>query len=106
MASRKIRINGRLVTDPRQTRAGRTLRAQVLRDEPTCQLRLPGICTLLATTLGHIKAVETHPELALVRSNVRGECWPCNKAKGSLPDELLKLDQGQGDTPPALSVFD
>lgn len=78
----------------------------MLREEPTCRLRLPGICTTVATTGGHIKPVETHPELALVRSNVRGECWPCNRAKGTLPDELLRLDVGQGDTPPALSVFD
>ena len=108
MPTRRILINGVLRIDPRHTRAWRRLRKQVLDAEPLCRLRLPGICTVVATTAGHIKPVETHPELALERTNVRGECWPCNKAKGTLPDELLRLDDRDQEPPdrPALDVFD
>lgn len=103
MPARRILIHGKLTIDPRHTRAWRRLRALVLREEPICRLRFPGICTGASTTADHIKPVETHPELALVRSNVRGTCWPCNKAKGSMPDELIRLVAD--DTPDALEVF-
>jgi 5-methylcytosine-specific restriction endonuclease McrA len=86
---------------PFQTRAGRKLRDQVVREEPTCRLALPGICTTRSTTADHIRPFKTHPELGMVRSNLRGVCEPCNRAKGTLPDELLARDT----TSEALSIF-
>lgn len=88
--------------DPRDTRAWRALRDQVVREEPSCRLRFTGICTVTSTTADHIKPVETHPELAMDRANLRGACKACNKARGSAPDEVLRL--GEGDSP-ALSIF-
>lgn len=101
MASRKIMINGVLRTDPRQTRAWRVLRDQVVGDEPTCRLRIPGICTTVSTTADHIRTVEEAPELALKRDNLRGACEPCNRARHTLPDEALNHDPPS----PALEVF-
>ncbi len=40
--------------NPWQTREARKLRARVLREEPTCRLRLPG-CTGVSTTVDHIQ---------------------------------------------------
>lgn len=87
---------------PFQTRAGRKLRDRVVREEPTCRLALPGICTTVSTTADHIKPWSTHPELGMVRSNLRGVCDPCNRAKGTLPDELLARGDDNGD---ALGIF-
>lgn len=89
MPSRKILINGVLRTDPRQTRAWRRLRDQVIREEPTCRLQFPGICTVVSTRADHIRSVDEAPELALVRSNCRGACDPCNRARSTVPDEAL-----------------
>lgn len=91
------------MADPRHTRRWRKLRDQVIREEPVCRLALPGICTRWSTTGDHIKPVETHPHLALVRSNVQGACGPCNHARGNLPLELLAQAD---DRPPALDIFD
>lgn len=88
--------------DPRQTRAWRKLRDQVVREEPTCWLQLPGICTAASTTADHVQPVKARPDLALVRSNLRGACEPCNRARGNTPVESLRLVQDQ---PPALSIF-
>lgn len=93
---------GHAMTDPRRTRAWRKLRDQVVREEPVCRLQFPGICTGVSTTGDHIIAVEERPDLALVRSNVRGVCWPCNKRRGSMPDALLRLDRAE---PDALKIF-
>lgn len=89
--------------DPRSTRAWRRLRDQVIREEPICRLQFPGICTRISTTGDHIIPVEVRPDLALVRSNVRGTCWPCNHARGSMPDELIRFTEA--DVPPALEIF-
>lgn len=88
---------------PFQTRAGRKLRDQVVREEPTCRLALPGICTTVSTTADHIKPFSTHPELGMIRSNLRGACGPCNRARGTLPDELIDRGDTSGD---ALSIFE
>lgn len=90
------------MSDPRQTRAWRKLRDQVVREEPDCQLQIADVCTRVSTTGDHIIPVAARPDLALVRSNVRGACWPCNKARAGLPDSsLIKGDAG----PPALELF-
>lgn len=63
------------------TRKWRTLRDQVVREEPVCQLRLPG-CTIISETADHIKTRKTHPHLTYVRQNLRGSCIPCNRRRG------------------------
>lgn len=89
-------------SDPRRTRAWRKLRDQVVREEPICRLQFPGICTHVSTTGDHIATVEQRPDLALIRSNIRGACAPCNRARNTTPDSALRLDRP---TPPALDVF-
>jgi 5-methylcytosine-specific restriction endonuclease McrA len=101
MATRKLLVNGVWVSDPRNSRAWRRLRDQVVAEEPTCRLRFPGICSVVATTADHIVAVSASPELCMVRSNLRGSCEPCNQARRSVPDEALRLD-GESE---ALSIF-
>lgn len=103
MPARRVKVNGIERIDPRHTRAWRKLRDQVVREEPTCRLRFPGICTGASTTGDHIQPVTTHPELALVRANVRGACGPCNDARRNVPDESLRL--GNHEQPAALDVF-
>lgn len=60
------------------------LRDQVVREEPFCQLRLPG-CTLKSTTADHINPVKYRPDLKFVRVNLRGSCRSCNMKRGSRP---------------------
>jgi 5-methylcytosine-specific restriction endonuclease McrA len=36
-----------------------------------------------ATQVDHVRPKSKFPELALVRSNLRPVCWPCNKRKGA-----------------------
>lgn len=80
------------MTTPRRrrggTRASQRLRAEVLREESTCWLRLEG-CTIVATQIDHIYPVSDHPELELVRSNCRGACRSCNQRRGRLPVDAL-----------------
>jgi 5-methylcytosine-specific restriction endonuclease McrA len=95
-------INGTLVSDPRNSRAWRKLRDQVVRDEPTCRLRFPRICTLVSTTADHIVPVVEAPELVMTRSNLRGACTPCNEARRNVPNEALRLGGEQSE---ALSIF-
>lgn len=102
MASRRVLINGAWVIDPRETHEWKhKLKPQVIREEPTCRLRFPGICTVVSTTADHIVPVSERPELALVRTNCRGSCAPCNDARRTVPDEALIL----GATSEALSIF-
>lgn len=90
------------MADPRQTRRWRKLRDRVVREEPVCWLQLES-CTRWSTTGDHIIPVEVRPDLALVRSNVRGACGSCNHKRGSLPVEALR----RGDErPAALDIFD
>jgi 5-methylcytosine-specific restriction endonuclease McrA len=102
MPARRVVIDGVEQIDPRHTRAWRRLRDQVVSEEPTCRLRFPAICTLVSTTAAHIRPVITHPELALVRSNVEGACTPCNEASGTLPRGSLVIGEPES---AALSIF-
>lgn len=70
------------VADPRRTAAWQRLSRQVIREEPDCQVRLPG-CTGVSTTADHIVEVDVRPDLALVRGNVRGCCGHCNSSRGA-----------------------
>lgn len=101
MPTRKVLIDGHWVIDPRQTRAWTRLKDQVVREEPTCRLRFPGICTLKSTTADHIVPVSVDPKQALDRSNCRGSCEPCNTARRTVPDESLVLNVKSD----ALSIF-
>lgn len=104
MPARRVTINGRERIDPRHTRAWRKLRDQVVREEPVCRLQIANVCTGASTTAAHIKPVSTHPELALVRSNLEGACTECNEATGTLPRESIRL--GTTTQPAALDIFD
>jgi 5-methylcytosine-specific restriction endonuclease McrA len=75
--SRRLIINGREQIDPRETRAWRRLRDQVVIEEPICRLQLD-CCTGWSQTADHIVPVIERPDLALVRDNLRGACHPCN----------------------------
>lgn len=101
MATARVVINGVERIDPRQTRAWRKLKAQVVSEEPTCRLRIPTICTLVSTTGDHIVPVMERPDLALDRTNVRGSCSPCNRARGHLPDQALNREPSSE----ALGIF-
>lgn len=90
--------------DPTKTRAWRVLRDQVVHDEPICWLQFPDICTRVSTTADHVIPKSVRPDLAMVRSNLRGACLPCNKARNTTPLAALALDGGT--PPPALGIFD
>lgn len=108
MPARRVKINGREQIDPRQTRAWRKLRDQVVAQEPSCRLAFPGICTRVSTTAAHIEPVagpNGRPDLALVRSNVVGSCDPCNKASGTLPRASMVLGGDRDQERPALAIF-
>jgi 5-methylcytosine-specific restriction endonuclease McrA len=92
------------------TQAWRELAKRVIREEPVCRLRLPGVCTVRSTTADHIIGVYERPDLALVRSNVQGACRPCNTNRAGTPahrlNELRRRLSGQSATPPkALEYF-
>ena len=55
------------------SRAYRTLRDQVLVEEPRCRL-----CSQPSEVVDHIQPFRTHPQLAMVRSNLRALCKPCH----------------------------
>lgn len=89
--------------DPRSSRAWRRLRDQVVREEPSCQLRFKSICTGYSQTADHIIPVRDRPDLALTRSNVRGACHACNNSRSAMPDDLTIM--GGAEQPRALDVF-
>ena len=66
----------------------RTVRAILERDGPLCRLRIPGVCTGVATTADHV--------IALARggsddeANLVGACRECNQRKA------LTTDRGRG----------
>jgi len=66
-----------------RTRAWRRLRDRVVREEPTCWLQLPGICTRYSETADHVITVKERPDLALVRANLRGACHACNRSRNA-----------------------
>jgi hypothetical protein len=57
---------------------------RVVKEEPTCWLRLPG-CTYRSTTADYIIPVSVGPDLALVRNDCRGACHSCNSLRHNLP---------------------
>jgi 5-methylcytosine-specific restriction endonuclease McrA len=58
----------------------RKLRAQVLSEEPTCYI--VG-CGWPSTQVDHVLPLKLRPDLALVRSNLRGICATHNASKGA-----------------------
>lgn len=78
------------------TRAWRVLRDQVVDEEPLCRLAFAGICTGESETADHILPRSEHPERAMVRSNLRGACRACNKARNTTPNTALRLDNDGG----------
>lgn len=86
--------------DPRKSQAWRRLSVKVAGEEPVCWLRLPG-CTYWSTEGDHVLPVDTHPELCLVRSNVRGACRHCNAKRGNAPPPPAATRR-----PDALDIFD
>lgn len=97
--------DGRRVPDPRGTNAWKLLAKQVVREEPVCWLQFEG-CTRVSTTGDHVIPVVDRPDLALLRSNVRGACSSCNTARRNLPLSALRLGTQGAPAPPALGVFD
>lgn len=95
----------------RSTSAWQRLAKQVCAEEPVCWLRLDG-CTIRSTTGDHVIPAGARPDLALVRSNVRGACRPCNSKRGHLPAALARemygtaTDAADTEAPPALGFFD
>ena len=65
------------------SRAWRKLRAAVIREEPTCRIQIPGLCTGVSDCADHIVPRSKNPTLTMVRSNLRGSCTPCNMALGN-----------------------
>ena len=63
-------------------RRWKKLKATVVKQEPLCQLRLPG-CTGLSQTADHKIPVKLRPDLAYTRTNLQGACHPCNRRKGA-----------------------
>lgn len=84
-------------------RRWRRLRDQVVREEPVCRLRLPGICTLASTTGDHIIAVSHRPDLKFVRRNVRGSCRACNQYRGNRPLSEVRAELTRS-APPAKAL--
>lgn len=94
----------------RSTAAWQRLAKQVCAEEPLCWLRL-SCCTVRSTTGDHVIPMSVRPDLALVRSNVRGACSPCNNKRGHLPPGLAREMYGTtveepSDRPRALGIFD
>ncbi|MBB3041009.1 5-methylcytosine-specific restriction endonuclease McrA [Nocardioides soli] len=103
MGRRVYRYAGRDWPDPRDTRAWRALRDRVVSEEPTCRLRIVGVCTTVSTTADHIIPVPERPDLAMERTNHRGACASCNRARSNLPDSALVKDSAR--PAPALEIF-
>lgn len=87
----------------RNTYAWTKLRDQVVSEEPVCWLGFPDICTHVSTTADHVIPRSVRPDLAMSRSNLRGACGPCNRARSTTPVESLRLGVVN---PSALSIFD
>lgn len=103
MVTRTFEYDGRTYTDPRNSRAWRRLRDQVVAEEPECQLALPG-CTRLSTTADHIQEVSKRPDLAMDRNNHRGSCGPCNELRNRQGDPLEAV-RAAAARPRALDIF-
>ncbi len=77
---------------PRRLRAARRL-AVFARDEGLCQLRYPGVCTILAECADHIRDRETHGDDL---DNLQAACNPCNLKKGKPKPADPKHEPAQG----------
>jgi len=64
------------------SRPWRRLRARVLKEEPMCRVRLPGVCTGLSETVNHIVPKAVAPHLVMSRTNCQGSCRACNLQLG------------------------
>ena len=70
----------------------RRLRLQVLkRDNYQCQVRLAG-CTVVATSVDHIRPVHLCPELGLELFNCRSACGHCNSVLGARYGNSLRAN--------------
>lgn len=90
------------------SRRWRALRAQVIEQEPYCQLQYEG-CTDLSNTADHIVPFILRPDLEYERTNLQGACVPCNRLKSALTQS--EADERYGgrpaaDRPAALRFFD
>lgn len=86
--ARRRQPSGGLLTSGRWKK----LRAQVIREEPLCSLRL-SVCTMRSTTADHIIPVKLRPDLRFLRSNLRGSCRPCNQKRGSRPLSEVRAEE-------------
>lgn len=86
--ARRRQQSGGLLTSGRWKK----LRAQVIREEPFCRLRLIG-CTLRSDTADHIITVKQRPDLRFCRANLRGSCQHCNRVRGSRPLSEVRAEQ-------------
>lgn len=87
--------------DIRSSAAWQRLRAQVIAEEPYCWLQLAG-CTRHSTTGDHLLTINERPDLALVRSNVRGACASCNNKRNRKTLAQVAAMRGQAN---ALNFF-
>lgn len=76
---------------PGGTRRWAKLAKQVAAEEPVCWLRFP-CCTIASQTGDHYWPVKYRPDLEMARSNLRGSCNYCNRARGAtLPQHIPAL---------------
>lgn len=70
----------------------RRLRVAILkRDNHQCQVRLAG-CSVVATSVDHIRPVHLSPELALEPFNCRAACGHCNSVLGARYGNALRAN--------------
>lgn len=80
----------------RSTREWKNISTTVIHEEPTCQLRIPGICTVRSTTADHIIPVSVRPDLMMIRTNCQGACKPCNDWRRDMPMVELRARIANG----------
>lgn len=83
---------------PLHTAKWRRLSAQVVAEEPVCQLNMAG-CTHYSEQADHIIPVSVAPHLVFVRANLQGACAWCNNLRGNRDLVMLRK-------PKALSFFE
>jgi 5-methylcytosine-specific restriction endonuclease McrA len=65
----------------------------VLREDPICYI---AGCERPSTQVDHVIPLNCRPDLALVRSNLRGICGWCNASKGArLPESIAQPEPGR-----------
>ena len=95
---RRIRTRRRLpwestVLSPQGgSRAWSKIVADVVRRQPYCRLRLPGVCTIRSTTADHIIPRSHRPDLTTDLRNLRGSCQPCNRRRKDRPLEQVRAE--------------